>query len=353
MSKKITELSTVTHAAGDKVVIYDSSAGDVALVDASNLLTTVSATNRVLGRSTAGAGSIEEIVCNQTARDVMAAANAAAARIVLGGGTNTLVKLKDSTSTRDAIIDNAALTAAREFKVPNVAGELVIEPTTPSYWLKAFSDTRRPDQWVNTRVLTAFSPNSASFTLTPAQVPVKTSTLGGTSLEWKAQALWCVSQFANVVGNAITTDFNDGAADSFTSAFSGLLTSSTYCSNPLTNVVTGDIDTDNAAVTTTPSWAADSNQQNIIRCVVSTNGTDIYYFNMMVVMDKTTALNQTLLFETANSWTTIGTGGAPTLRSATSLVATSTLTEILVNNNKVRADNDGLVLIAATVRFPV
>lgn len=355
MSKKITELSTVTHAAGDKVVIYDSSAGDVALVDASNLLTTVSSTNRVLGRSTAGAGAIEEIVCNQTARDVMAAANANAARIVLGGGTNTLAKLKDSASTKDAVIDNSALTAAREYRVPNVAGELVIEPTTPTYWLRAFSDTRRPDQWVNVRDLVCFVPTSTSFTLVPSQVPVKLPTLTGASIEWRVNALWALNEFQTIVGGMYTQDFNDSVGDVWMSRYNDLITSSTYCSHPLTNVLTGATDSDQTVITgsSLPTYADNVNIPTLIRCVVGTNGTDIYYFNTLIQSDLTAGYNQKLIFESGNSWQNLSTGATPTLRTATSLVGTTTFTNILLNNNQVRGDSEGAIVMVATIRMPV
>lgn len=58
----------------------------------------VSATDKLLGRSTAGAGVVEEIVCTAAGRALIDDANAAAQRTTLGLGTAALVNMSVGTS---------------------------------------------------------------------------------------------------------------------------------------------------------------------------------------------------------------------------------------------------------------
>lgn len=67
-------------------------------------LQNVSATDRVLGRSSAGAGAIEEIVCTSAGRALLDDANAAAQRITLGLQLGVDVQPYDATLLNDADI---------------------------------------------------------------------------------------------------------------------------------------------------------------------------------------------------------------------------------------------------------
>lgn len=73
-------------------------AGGTALTIAANAVTyakmqNVSATDKVLGRSTAGAGNVEEIACTAAGRDLLDDANAAAQRTTLGLGTAAVANI--------------------------------------------------------------------------------------------------------------------------------------------------------------------------------------------------------------------------------------------------------------------
>lgn len=81
---------------GDKGDVTVSGSGSVWTIDNDAVtyvkMQNVSATDKVLGRSTAGAGDVEEIACTATGRSIIAGANAAAVRTTLGLviGTNVL-----------------------------------------------------------------------------------------------------------------------------------------------------------------------------------------------------------------------------------------------------------------------
>jgi hypothetical protein len=66
----------------------------------------VSATDRLLGRSSAGAGDIEEIVCTPFARGVLDDADAATVRNTLGLGTTNTPKFAGLTLSNDEYIEN-------------------------------------------------------------------------------------------------------------------------------------------------------------------------------------------------------------------------------------------------------
>lgn len=109
----------ITVAAGDVFVFRSLGSGNWTLIGAKRstavpgaasityaMIQNVSATDRLLGRSTAGAGVVEEIVCTAAGRALLDDANAAAQRTTLGIGTvatqnadNLLVSEKVQTVT--------------------------------------------------------------------------------------------------------------------------------------------------------------------------------------------------------------------------------------------------------------
>lgn len=98
---------TVGVSEGDKGDIVVTSDGDVWTIDNDAVtyakMQNVSATNTLLGRSTAGAGNVEEIACTAAGRALLDDADAAAQRTTLGLGTAaTLVFDTDDTLAADS-----------------------------------------------------------------------------------------------------------------------------------------------------------------------------------------------------------------------------------------------------------
>lgn len=453
MTIKIDAIPTVTAAAGDKVVIYDASTGDVGAVAATDFVSSVSATDKVLGRSSSGAGAVEEIPCTSVGRQLLAATSMTAVGTLINGGTGipkiadatstkavtfansnlsaarsitvpdvagAMILASDTTTTKRITVDNTALTAnrsivfhdvagavpllsdtvatrrvsfangsltaarsltlqdasgtiplcsdttatknvtfnnaglgaARTYVLPNIAGEIYVQPSSPSYWLKAYSDTRRPDQVLQERTMIAIAPNGASFTLSPSQVPVKIASMTASSAEWRYLSMECVRRLMASVGAMMSADYNDTVGDAWFSSGIDLITSSTYCSNPISNIITGSgLDQDNTVYTSLPTWGENTNFGNMLRCVVGTDGTDIYYFNVIILANATAGYNQTFQWDTGTGWNMGASSGVPAVRKATSLVA-STANDYYVNNNKVPA-TESVIFLNATVSVPI
>ena len=61
--------------------------------------TNISATDKLLGRSSAGSGTVEEISCTSAGRAIIAGINASAQRTTLGLGTAAVLNITTSSSS--------------------------------------------------------------------------------------------------------------------------------------------------------------------------------------------------------------------------------------------------------------
>lgn len=96
---KIYRTGSVTSAAIPDGSITNADISASAAIDFSKLAN-VSATDKVLGRSTAGAGAVEEIACTAAGRSLIAGASATAQKVTLFGALPTAYTQTYATATR-------------------------------------------------------------------------------------------------------------------------------------------------------------------------------------------------------------------------------------------------------------
>ena len=176
-------------------VIVDADVNASAAV-AFSKLANVSATDRLLGRSTAGAGVIEEIACTAAGRALIDDVDAAAQRTTLGLVIGTNVQAYDADTAKLDVVQT--FTAVQTLTDPAIIGTILedvftitdgaafeIDPGNGSVQLITLGASRTPKatNMVAGESITLMVDDGSAYTLTWSD-----ATFGGSGVVWKTNA---------------------------------------------------------------------------------------------------------------------------------------------------------------------
>lgn len=150
---------TATLGDGDYGDITASSSGTVLTIDAGTVtyakIQDVSATDKLLGRSTAGAGDVEEIACTAFARSILDDADAATARATLGLGSISILAEATTAEYRANTADKALSTdqvwAAAGFVTLTQAATIAIDMSLGINFTTTMTGNRQLGNPTNTK----------------------------------------------------------------------------------------------------------------------------------------------------------------------------------------------------------
>lgn len=202
-------ISSTGLADGDKGDITVSGSGSAWTIDNDAVtyakMQNVSAADRILGRSTAGAGDIEEIVCTAAGRALLDDANAAAQRATLGlGSLATLNSVGhteiDATTVTPGAYTYASITVGADGRI-TAASSGASPSAFPAGTRMSFNQTAAPTGWtkdttaaLNDSIMrivtgTVGSGGSTAFSTFNGQTSVGATTLSTTQMPSHAHSV--------------------------------------------------------------------------------------------------------------------------------------------------------------------